>query len=145
MVAPAPDLEPISGRRRPKAMGNARLILLTLALAACSTQGTGRSTGTGTVSGTVLAGPTCPVERPDDPTCLPVAVAGRVDFVQNDEVVASQVIDTTGHYRLNLAPGSYTVRIDVGDTPFPSCPSLEVIVTQGVESTINFDCDTGIR
>jgi hypothetical protein len=126
-------------------MGNARLILLTVVLAACSSQGAGRSTGTGTVSGDVLAGPTCPVERPGDPDCLPVAVDGMVNFVQNDEIVASQAIDTTGHYALDLAPGSYTVRVDVGEAPFPSCPSLEVVVEQGAESTINIDCDTGIR
>ena len=126
-------------------MGNARLILLTVVLAACSSQGTGRSTGTGTVSGDVLAGPSCPVERPGDPACLPVAVQGMVDFIQNDETVASQAIDATGHYALGLAPGSYTVRVNVGETPFPNCPSLEVVVEQGAESTINIDCDTGIR
>lgn len=126
-------------------MGNARLILLTLVLAACSTQATGRSTGTGTVSGSVLAAPTCPVERPGDRACLPVAVQGMVDFIQNDEIVASQEIDTAGHYAADLAPGSYTIRVNVGETPFPSCPSLEVIVEQGADSTINIDCDTGIR
>lgn len=140
-----PDLEPVSGKRRPTAMRNAHLILLTMVLSACSAQGTGRSAGIGTVSGNVLASPTCPVERPDDPTCLPGAVEGLVEFVQSDVVVRSQAIDAAGHYSLDLAPGSYTVRVNVGETPFPSCPLLEVIVRLGAESTINIDCDSGIR
>ena len=32
------------------------------------------------VTGTVLAGPTCPVARPGDPACAPQPVAARVRF-----------------------------------------------------------------
>ena len=99
---------------------------------------------TGAVSGRVTAGPTCPVERADDP-CPPTPVVGIVQFLQADRVVASAETNADGEYAADLPPGDYTVIIDVGSRPFPFCESLAVKIVAANETVADVSCDTGIR
>ena len=99
--------------------------------------------GTGAY-GSVLAGPTCPVERAGQP-CPPQPVAAEVDGRDaNGRTVASTHTDSAGHYRLALAPGSY-ILVAVTGTTFPRCPATPVTVTPGPAVRQDVNCDTGIR
>jgi hypothetical protein len=99
--------------------------------------------GTG-VRGRVTAGPTCPVERPEQP-CPPNPVHGRVDALDaTGRTVADVTIDASGRYAISLPPGQYTLRVRA-DGPFPRCPDTAVSVTEASPVTSNIGCDTGIR
>jgi hypothetical protein len=98
----------------------------------------------GQVQGLVRAGPTCPVERAGQ-ICPPRPVAGQVQAEDaRGAVVASTDTDAAGHYLLTVKPASYTLVVDVSG-PFPRCPTTLVTVKAAVTSSVNIDCDTGIR
>ncbi len=99
--------------------------------------------GTG-VRGRVTAGPTCPVERPDQP-CPPSPVHGRVDAVNSaGNTAGSATTDDAGRFAITLPQGDYTLRV-VTDGSFPQCSDVSVTVTAGPPATADIDCDTGIR
>ena len=147
--------EPSAFAQRPTPM---RLsIIFGIGLIACSC-GTANSTTsssstssihppekTGGVNGHVLAGPTCPVERPGVPVCQPRPVTGSVKLGQGGRVVASTHIDQTGLFALGLPAGTYTVTVDTGDGAFPICKPVEVTVSDGAFALLDINCDTGIR
>jgi hypothetical protein len=111
-------------------------------LTAACTPGTTTGPG-GRVQGTVRAGPACPVERPEHP-CPPVPVSGEVRLVQGGTVKARATTDAAGAYVVDAAAGDYLLVVDVGG-PFPRCPATSVTVRATATSTIDVDCDTGIR
>jgi hypothetical protein len=99
--------------------------------------------GTG-VAGRVTAGPTCPVERPDQP-CPPNPVAGRVEAIDAaGHTAGSAPTDSVGRYAIRLEPGDYTLRVATAGR-FPVCPETAVSVPAGPAVTIDIGCDTGIR
>jgi hypothetical protein len=98
---------------------------------------------TGRVEGVVVAGPTCPVERAEQP-CPPRPVSGEVRLVRDGDVAAQVQTDSAGHYVLSAPAGHYLVVVDVGG-PFPRCPVTPVDVGVVATVTANVDCDTGIR
>ncbi|MDH3307607.1 MAG: hypothetical protein OEO77_08845 [Acidimicrobiia bacterium] len=99
---------------------------------------------TGRLDGQVLAGPTCPVERPGE-VCEPAPVTGSVVFTEGDRVVVTIELDTTGSYTAELPTGPFFVTIDVGDTPFPRCEPVYILVVEGDNEPLDIMCDTGIR
>lgn len=139
-------VEPSALRRRPSVdMTRPGIYLILWLLAAsCSSPGPALETPTGELSGVVLAGPTCPVEQPDV-DCPPAPVTGTVELVQNGVVVDSVEIDLTGSYRIHLAPGLYTVRVDTGENVFPSCPTAEIAIEEADKAVHDISCDTGLR
>jgi hypothetical protein len=112
------------------------LIVVAAALAAPAA-----ATAPGGLYGTVTRGPTSPVCRVgvacDEP-------AGHALFLLVRNGATTKVgTDATGHYRVRLAPGRYTVRKnDWG--PGGIKPS-SVLVPAGHFSRVNFVIDTGIR
>jgi hypothetical protein len=113
------------------------------------------ATLSGTVAGTavpttgleghVTAGPTCPVERIDQP-CPPRPVtAARVNAVDSGgRTAASTLTDPTGRYALSLPRGRFTLRISTGGL-FPRCPDTPITVDANVVTVVDVNCDTGIR
>ena len=99
----------------------------------------------GRVNGRVLAGPTCPVERPGDLNCQPKPVQGKVQFAQSDQVVGSIPINADGSFTLEIPEGTYTVTVDTGDNIFPICSPVVVEVRVNFDAVIEIICDTGIR
>jgi hypothetical protein len=96
------------------------------------------------VRGRVTAGPTCPVERPDQP-CPPNPVHGRVDALDRaGRAAAHATTDDAGRYAISLPSGQYTLRV-VTDGFLPRCPDTAVSVTGTSPVTVDIDCDSGIR
>lgn len=117
------------------------------------TTGTGQSGGGGIaayqsgIKGTVMAGPTCPVERnPPDPACADrplqtlVAVYRKSDLVH---AVAFAQSSAQGEFAFSLAPGEYTV--GAGESNLPRCNLTPATVGPAGYTTIVISCDTGIR
>jgi hypothetical protein len=116
-----------------------------------STSQPGNSPNTGalgTISGDVVAGPTCPVESIDNP-CPPKPVPDRDVSIQTPSgvEVAHTVTDGNGHFTVRLAAGAYVVRVATG----PGKLGLEqttpgdVTVVAGQTSHVQIELDTGIR
>ena len=94
--------------------------------------------------GYVTAGPTCPVERPDQP-CPPQPVSARIDArTSSDVTVASTHSDSYGRYVLDLSPGSYALVIGFS-SGWPLCPDTPITVQPGSATRADISCDTGIR
>lgn len=97
------------------------------------------------VAGTVMASPSCPVERPDQPCPpRPVAAAHVEVFDRAEHLVSSTDADAEGRFALALAPGRYVLTASSG-TVFPSCPPFTVEVPAAGEARADIVCDSGIR
>ncbi|MHB1526422.1 MAG: hypothetical protein ACYCZN_09105 [Candidatus Dormibacteria bacterium] len=101
------------------------------------------ATSYGTVSGAVMAGPTCPVEQagspcPDRPLQTTVQIASL-----SGTVVASTRSDSHGRYALQVAPGVYLLVVQTA--VWPRCPVLRIVVEAARPTGANVTCDTGIR
>jgi hypothetical protein len=98
----------------------------------------------GSAYGYVTAGPTCPVERPDQP-CPPRPVAAHVQAQDSSgRSVATTDSDNSGSYQLLLPPGTYTLTAVTGST-YPRCQPVSVAVKVGSPIRADITCDTGIR
>ena len=101
------------------------------------------SAGYGTVSGTIMAGPTCPVEQvgspcPNRPLRTSVLILSR-----SGQVEAWARSDVHGRYSVHVAPGTYFVAVQ---TPvWPRCPATRIVVEASRPTRANLLCDTGIR
>jgi len=96
------------------------------------------------VRGTVTAGPTCPVERVDNP-CPPAPVTTTLHLLRPDGTeAASGRSDQHGYFALPAPAGQYTLRADYTN-PGTGCRPAAVTVPPGAYATANLTCDTGIR
>jgi hypothetical protein len=131
------------------------IVGLALSLSACTSR-TASSTGANStttsgdpsarvsISGSVTAGPTCPVERIGHP-CAPTPVRAEVKAMSvGGANEASSPTDAEGHYAFTLPPGSYTFVVVKGSM-FPRCTALPVTVSSVALSDVDITCDTGIR
>ena len=99
------------------------------------------------VTGTVLAGPTCPVERiPPDPRCADRPVSGaEILFVKDaGESAGGALSDAQGRFSIVLPAGRYTltpqpVRGLLGTAP----PQVILLADADIRVTLRYD--TGIR
>jgi hypothetical protein len=116
--------------------------------AGTSTPTTGASATQGALAGDVVAGPTCPVERAEDP-CPPKPVPDReVEILgANSAVVATATTDSKGHFSVALAPGTYTVTVPIkqGLIGMRQMSDVKATVTAGQVTTVKVMLDTGIR
>lgn len=123
-----------------------------LALAGCGNDAarpTADDAAPSAVTGVVLLGPQCPVETLGEP-CDPAPAAGVTVTVSEQlpgeayaagPTIAEGVTDSSGRFRIALAPGDYVVTADAG----MSCELMDVRVVAGQEATMDVPCDTGIR
>src|SRR5207249_9895607 len=118
-------------------------IALALMVAACGTPagqpGTGRQ-------GMVQAGPAWPVERIDSP-CPPRPLAATVVVRDTSGAEVTRFHSgADGRFKVDLAPGSYTiVGLNIGTGFLPRPIPTSVTVTQGTYKSINVRYDSGIR
>ena len=119
-------------------------IAVTLAMAACGNQGAAPA-GTG-IQGVVQSGPTWPVERINSP-CPPRPLAATV--VVRDAAgheVARTHSGADGHFKLDVAPGTYTVvGLTIGSSMLPRPIPTTATVTAGSYTTVTVEYDSGIR
>lgn len=101
--------------------------------------------GTG-IQGHVLAGPTCPVVRPNDPACndRPVAGATIVVVTADGREAGRTTSAADGAYGLSLPPGPYTVEPQPVEGMMGGAAPVAVTVGDGI-TTVDVSYDTGIR
>jgi hypothetical protein len=105
------------------------------------------SGGTTGVRGSVLLGPTCPVERiPPDPACAdkPYATAIMVYRAGSSSPFVIGNSNASGAFEFSLPPGSYTLTAGSGKM-LPRCASVDVTVATSGYIATTISCDTGIR
>lgn len=97
------------------------------------------------MTGSVLLGPTCPVERDGQPCPTPNgAFAGKLATASEvgGEQSASAAIGTDGRFTIMLSAGTWDVTADAG----MSCDTVRVVVADAQPSPpLTVNCDTGIR
>jgi hypothetical protein len=93
--------------------------------------------------GTVVLSPSAPVCQAGKP-CTAPAAGVRLTFSRGATAVKSVVTTSTGHYRVVLAPGIYSVRTANTSTMARLAPTT-VTVVRGIALRRNFTLDTGIR
>jgi hypothetical protein len=100
------------------------------------------------VSGQVLLGPTCPVQKiPPDPACAdkPYKTAIQVIAIGSPSGApyATTQSNAQGYYEITLPPGQYALQ-PMGGSVMPRCETVEITVVN-LDQTVNLSCDTGIR
>lgn len=102
----------------------------------------------GGVTGSVLLGPTCPVQRdPPEPGCAdrPFETEFVVTTADGAKIIKEFKSDASGNFRVVLPPGNYTVRKAALGSILPRCSEEQVSVSAGKFTELNISCDTGIR
>jgi hypothetical protein len=135
-----------------KSVGALTLPLAALALAAL--MGCGGLLPTPTpppntgIEGIVMLGPNCPVMQEGVP-CPDTPYTDAVITVLDSnghEVTQITAIDTAGHFRVSLAPGTYTLRPEPPpDNILPMAGEQVVTVAAGQYTSVEILYDTGIR
>ncbi len=98
------------------------------------------------VRGLVLAGPTCPVERPGASPCIrSVSGATLLALDSARHEVGRAVSDTTGAYFLRLPPGTYEMVPQPVEGLMIAPAESTVIVPDGAPAQFNPQYDAGIR
>ncbi len=125
----------------------AALAALALLLAAACDDGTVTPPTTNSgIDGFVTIGPTCPVETEESP-CPDQPYAATI-IIENEDAdeVATVESGEDGRFRIDLAPGTYTlvpqVRNDGGP---PFAEPVEVVVEAGTYTGVPIVYDSGIR
>jgi hypothetical protein len=118
-------------------------LILMLLVTACGTQPAQPGTG---IQGIVEVSPTCPVERINSP-CPPHPIAATVVVRSGSGAeVARFHSGADGHFKVDLAPGTYTVvGLNTGSSMLPRPIPTSVTVTPGSYTTLNVEYDSGIR
>jgi hypothetical protein len=122
------------------------LVALALVLAAAGCDGT---TETGLLQGLVTIGPIQPVELPGVTATIPPEVyEARKVLVYNE--AGSRLIKTVdlgpdGRYRIELAPGTYTVDINYLGVDSSDDVPRQIEIKSGLTVRVDIDIDTGIR
>jgi hypothetical protein len=101
----------------------------------------------GTLNGTIVAAPSCPVETSDLP-CPPKPVPNRQISIESTDgkVVATTTTDSNGRFSVNLAPGIYTLKVMPGATALPiQRKPVSVTIVAGKTISVQIELDSGIR
>lgn len=120
------------------------LTLLMMILAACAVV----PGPMGTVSGRLVAGPTCPVETsPPDPACAPALVAGAmVTAITSSGVESSVESDEEGRFLLEVPAGEVTLHFGEIEGLMGTPDDMRVQVIEGQDLDLgDIAYDTGIR
>jgi hypothetical protein len=116
-------------------------LVLAFAISACAS---GAGEPTSGISGSVTAGPTCPVETAISP-CPPGVWTGTVRATASDGTNYEAKTDAQGHYRISVPPGTYAVIPIIEGPGPPSASPASVTVTADAPTTLDLQVDTGIR
>ena len=99
------------------------------------------------ITGSVMLGPTCPVERnPPDPACADKPYATLVAVFRASDPAHPFALGQSaadGSFSFDLPPGDYT--LGAGESNLPQCNHPSVTVPAEGYATTTISCDTGIR
>jgi len=119
--------------------------ILLLFLVACAGRAPSSSGDSG-IRGTVLLGPTCPVETLESPCPDRPLADVEIRVLRGSDVVATVRSDGEGRFAVALDPGRYEVQAVVEEGgPGMSAKPVDVVVTNGVFNDVNVPVDSGIR
>ncbi len=102
----------------------------------------------GTAVGTVMLGPTCPVERdPPDPECAdkPYQTQLVVTSADGSKIIKESGSDASGKFYIELPPGEYALRSAAAGNILPYCQSPTFTIHANGSTEVTVSCDTGIR
>ena len=102
----------------------------------------------GTILGTVLLGPTCPVAMdPPDPNCADKPYETRLAITSSDQsrVIKEVTADAEGTFRVDIPPGTYAIRSAAVANILPYCSAEQIVVPINETVEVAVSCDTGIR
>ncbi len=94
------------------------------------------------ITGRVLIGPTCPVERSGQSCVRPYGGAVLIVGAVRGRRVASVRAGTSGYFRVRLAAGRYLLK---GAAGLPRLAPVKVIVHRGRFTKVTLTFDSGIR
>ena len=99
----------------------------------------------GGLEGQMWLGPTCPVQRENDPACAdrPYAGAAQVETLEG-MVVAQVQADAEGRFKVRVRPGSY-ILVGKSAPVYPRGERIGVTVPQSGFAPVTLHFDTGIR
>lgn len=115
--------------------------LVVVLLASCASETSARATRSG-ITGTVVAGPTCPVETEESP-CPDRPVADATVTAKGRPAKKSTQTASDGTFRMRLPHGSYQVTAKSESAFF--CEERPVRVYRNQYTDVTITCDTGIR
>ena len=123
-------------------------VLLSLTLLAGCARGSseGSDERLGTIRGSILLAPMCPVESTESP-CPGRPLAGvTVRVVDADgNVRASAVSDDDGAFTIDVAPGSFLLTASIEEDPARSVAPVRVVARAGEVVHADVLVDSGIR
>jgi hypothetical protein len=99
------------------------------------------------ITGTVLAGPQCPVVDPNNPACADKPLAATIIVRTPGGLLVTQFTsDDSGQFHVPLFPGTYTLDPQpVSASGFPRGVPQTVTVEAGQFTEVTIEYDTGIR
>jgi hypothetical protein len=118
----------------------AAVALVVLASCASQTSAAGARSG---ITGTVVAGPTCPVETPESP-CPDRPVSDARVTAKGGGTSKTTRSDASGAFRLRLKPGTYTITA-ASEGLLGGCDEQHARVAKRRYTDVTITCDTGIR
>jgi hypothetical protein len=98
------------------------------------------------INGVVTLGPTCPVEKPNDPNCAPKPYATSINIMKTGtkEIFKTVQTDANGKFTVDLPQNKYDLQA-VGGAVLPRCGMVSVIVRSTEYAKVEISCDSGIR
>ena len=101
------------------------------------------------IQGTVVLGPTCPVESTpgaNDPVPCVTPYSAQLVVLDGENAVAARVTSAAdGTFSVDLPPGDYIVAPATGTDSYPIANPVSVTVVNGQYAHIEVNYDTGIR
>lgn len=102
----------------------------------------------GTILGTVLLGPTCPVVMdPPDPNCADrlYETSLAITTIDQSRVIREIRSNAQGMFRVDLPAGIYAIRSAAAANVLPYCSADQVVVPINESVEVTVYCDSGIR
>jgi hypothetical protein len=96
------------------------------------------------ISGLVLYGPTCPVQRVGQSCTRPYEATITVRREPGRRFIARVRSSSSGHFTLRLPPGRYLL-VPRSGVPYPRGSSITVVVRRHHYASVTIRYDSGIR
>jgi Prealbumin-like fold domain len=114
-------------------------------MAVCASTGQTPSAGESGIEGAITISPANPgPTRVDGPGSMPLANA-TFAVEKNNTEVTSFITDDQGRFRVSLPPGHYKISLKGRKSSIGRFGPFEVDVVSGKMTTVQWECDSGIR